>query len=743
MKRPLALIGISYFFALTLMTFIPNNFLTVVIIILGIFSLLSIFFVRKNRVIFITFSTFLAASIIHFVNLNNNILPAEKWNDCEAVVTGEICDNVFKKKSSYYYIIKVKNINVENVRPFKIEASSPQPIACETLDTITAKAYLFIPPESSGFNSKIHYRSKGIYLKGFLLNYDKNLHIEERNKTNFRYFILKIRKKLLSASKENLPPDYASVINGIMLGDKNDFPKRIKRNFDIIGTYHLLAVSGIHISIVAFFVFKFLISLKIKDKISCVLTAIFVIFFVFIVGFTPSSVRAGIMMILYLISLCIRKNVDTLTSIGISVGVICLFNPNSAIDIGLWLSFLSILSITLFYDKLKNYIISLIPKKFNVSPIHFFIANFSVSICCFLLNFPGSSWYFKKISTISFVSNIFIIIPVSVLLALSMIVNILTCLNSYIFKFIIKPLALICCFIIKYIDYVSYLLTKIPNALISTNYGYLKITTFLILILITIVILLSSTKKTIIIASAISINLIIIGNVSYKYFTKNITTLSVIPCGEGLAVSISKNGHKAFILSSTEKTFFGPIEYEFSTSNRNFIDYVNISSSDYSNIDELTDILDIYDPKNIIIDEKSSYIYEKINKNTKKIINRSQSNTSIFGNTEIKTITQNNHTYIFIEIDNVKFLLTPESGNADEIPEKWRNVDLFICVGLPQNYKKINFKNIIISESKKASEIFISKLAIDYSNIFSLYHQGNIYINVNSNHKNYQIRRIM
>ena len=713
------------------------------VIILGVCSLVSAFFIKKNKVIFLTFLPCLLASIVYYINLNYNIIPVEKWNDHTVIINGEVCDNVFKKNSTYHYIINVKNIDGEDVKPFKIEVSSVQPLECEAFDIITGKAYLFIPPENPGFNSRIHYRSKNIYLKGFLINYGKTLKIEESHNHSFKYHILKIRKKLLSASKENLPPEYASIINGIMLGDKNDFPKNTKRNFDVIGVYHLLAVSGIHISIVAFFVLKLLIVLKIKDKIAYIFTMFFVLLFIFVAGLTPSSVRAGIMMIIYLMSLCLRKSSDSLTSIGIAIGIICLFNPNSAIDIGLWLSFLSILSITLFYSKLANFIMSHIPKKFNNPATYFLVSNFAVSICCFLFDVPVSSWYFKKISTVSFISNILIVTPVSILLALSLIMNILTCISYHIFMIIIKPMALICGFIIRYINYISNLISKIPYALLNSNYGYLRLTISFILILVIIIIFSSKTKNIIIVASIICINLIMAGTISYEYFTRNVTQMTVTPCGEGICISLTKNHHKSFILSATEKTFSEPIEYELSTSNRNSIDYINLSVDNQKDIQKFIDIINTYEPKNIVIDEKNKDISEKLNKNIKKIINKTYSHTTMFGNTEIETITKNSYMYIKINIDNTTFLVIPNGGNAKDIPEKWLNIDCLICNGLPQNYKKINFKNIIISESKRASEICLYKLAGAYENIFSSYHQGNIYINVNRSDSNYQIRRIM
>ena len=163
MKRPLALIGLSYFFTLTFLVFIPTDFLVPIIIILGILSIISTFFIKKNKVLFLAFLPCLIASIVYYVNLNYNIIPTEKWDDSTVIINGEVCDNVFKKNSAYYYIVKVKNIDGEDVKPFEIEVSSTKPLECEPFDTITGEAYLFIPPASPGFNSKLHYRSKNLY----------------------------------------------------------------------------------------------------------------------------------------------------------------------------------------------------------------------------------------------------------------------------------------------------------------------------------------------------------------------------------------------------------------------------------------------------------------------------------------------------------------------------------------------------------------------------------------------------
>ena len=176
-------------------------------------------------------------------------------------------------------------------------------------------------------------------------------------------------------------------------------------------------------------------------------------------------------------------------------------------------------------------------------------------------------------------------------------------------------MALICGFIIRYINYISNLISKIPYALLNSNYGYLRLTISFILILVIIIIFSSKTKNIIIVASIISINLIMAGTISYEYFTRNVTQMTVTPCGEGICISLTKNHHKSFILSATEKTFSEPIEYELSTSNRNSIDYINLSVDNQKDIQKFIDIINTYEPKNIVIDEKNKEISEKLNKN--------------------------------------------------------------------------------------------------------------------------------
>ena len=160
----------------------------------------------------------------------------------------------------------------------------------------------------------------------------------------------KIEEKIV----QNLQPTQANICKGLIIGRTGDIEEEIQENFRITNISHILAISGTHIVYIVSainLVFNKLIG-KNKTKILIILI---LIFYMFIVGFTPSMVRAGIMGILYnLASLVSRKN-NFATSISISLLLILINNPYSILNIGLQLSYLATVGIVLFNKMFIHY----------------------------------------------------------------------------------------------------------------------------------------------------------------------------------------------------------------------------------------------------------------------------------------------------------------------------------------------------------------------------------------------------
>ncbi len=137
----------------------------------------------------------------------------------------------------------------------------------------------------------------------------------------------------------------AGEVKAVLLGDKTTGDETLEENMRIIGVSHIFSISGLHLTLLLSSVYLFLFRLRVPQRISGSIVILFALFYMVITGFSPSVSRAGIMAILYYLSLMIRRDTDSLISLLVSTSIICLLDPFSVCNIGLQLSFLATLGI--------------------------------------------------------------------------------------------------------------------------------------------------------------------------------------------------------------------------------------------------------------------------------------------------------------------------------------------------------------------------------------------------------------
>ncbi len=739
MKRPFALIGFSYFTVLAVLIFVPENALCYLFSLFSALFLVSVIIkkTRKNKVLPIVLLTCVAAVSVYFINLNVNIKPVQKLDGTDATLSGVICDIPYKKNNRYNYTVEVENINQEKIRPFKIKLSSSEAIEGDIYDKFTGNVHFYIPQSNPAFDSQTYYRSKSIYINAFLYNYEENF-TQKPEKVPPYYYILKLRQKMLSATKRILPVRTASVVNGILLGEKHEFPKDVLNNFDAIGAYHLIATSSIHLSILSQFFLWLFKKLKLGNRSAALLSALAVLLFMALTCFTPSVTRVGIMYIIYLLGLAIFKKPDSLNSLGIAVFLICLFNPDSALGIGLWLGFFSALGITLASEHINNFIhAKLKTQLYNYKVVRYIISIISVSLSVWIFNFPLLAWFFTKTSLISPISNVLLIPPVTVMINLSLILNTFSLLNTH--AFILNPIALACGILTNFITYTSELLAKISFAMISLDYKIVNLWVAFTLLLISVSVYAKNLKKSVKLTALLSLNLAFTSVFSYQISMIGTTNVAIINCSNAIGFIISKNGRRAAVLCLNKDSNTTSIEYFLSKSYIKNIDYLNLSVLDNNHKTTAQDIIKTYHPKATVLSAKSSNELKGEEKYTHPVYFSGHVNSSFWEDATIETLEANNHTYMQVKISNAKFLIITNGGNIDDLPENWRNCNFFITTGLPANYQKIKSQNNVLSMNKIDSEINMQKF-ISSDNVFSIAHQGNLYINIKPSGE-YDIRR--
>ncbi|NWH05674.1 DNA internalization-related competence protein ComEC/Rec2 [Desulfobacter latus] len=150
------------------------------------------------------------------------------------------------------------------------------------------------------------------------------------------------------------PPDFFSsqaraVLAALVTGQKEMIHEKTRDNFSKAGLSHLLAVSGLHMSLVGlgfFSIFVFILNRKPAfvitghaKKTAGVLTLLPLSAYAFFAGFSPSTQRALIMAAVFLTSFLLEKEKDPLNTLYVAASLILLIDPGALFSISFQLSF--------------------------------------------------------------------------------------------------------------------------------------------------------------------------------------------------------------------------------------------------------------------------------------------------------------------------------------------------------------------------------------------------------------------
>ena len=160
------------------------------------------------------------------------------------------------------------------------------------------------------------------------------------------------------------------------------------------GLAHLFAVSGLHC---AFLVTLLALLISRRQRLLCAVTIPLLLFYMVMVGMSPSVVRACIMQIFLLIAPLFRRGSDPLTSLAAALLVILLCNPFAAASVSLQLSFSATLGMVLLSPRLYKLLTGWYKGKCRPlrTALCFVAANLSATLSAVVFTAPLTAWYFR------------------------------------------------------------------------------------------------------------------------------------------------------------------------------------------------------------------------------------------------------------------------------------------------------------------------------------------------------------
>lgn len=254
------------------------------------------------------------------------------------------------------------------------------------------------------FSYREYYRRKGYthcLKKAVLISADSKIKIVPT-------VIAKLAQDFDSVLAEYLSERDYGIMKAMLLGDKSDIDEIQKAMYQEIGIYHILAISGLHITFLGNFLFEILNGLGVNRKISMVTATLFLVLYAIMTGVSVSTVRAIIMFVICLGGKVFCRTYDLLTALFVAAFITILWNPYIYMDGGFLLSYLAVLGIAVLYPALPGVDFRKVKKGDALA----------VSFATWILTLPVIISLYYEISFLSIPANLLVLPTVSYLMFL-------------------------------------------------------------------------------------------------------------------------------------------------------------------------------------------------------------------------------------------------------------------------------------------------------------------------------------
>ncbi len=563
-------IGFSYLAGLIIAPFFSYWELLVIGIMLLILSIIMIPMLKSSSKFFTVFiAMFFAAALIVYGLYERHIYtPFLTYDGTEQVIEGSIIDMNYLGKDMATYTVRTR-IDGKEVKINLFAAD----VGATYYDTIITKAKLRVPIDTQNFPQKSYYKSQGIYLVASSWG---DVEIVPNNERSPIYHIRRYSDYINTGISRILPGDEGAMLRAMLTGDKSGLDANIKNNLYRAGVGHIIAVSGLHLSIVIGFIMVILSLFKLNRYIETVFIVAACLVFVIFSGMSVSVMRSMIMITIFYLSRIFNRKPDTLSSLSVAVFALVLVNPFAGRDIGLLLSASGTFGIAVVGGSLNRYLLNTYPLG---GILGYFRRLIMPTICASACTIPVAMLVSDEISIIAPIVNVFVV-P---LCTLPLICAVLFALTGGI-RIIGVPLLWVAKVCLKALLKIADIVSGWGFSYISLSAGYIYIWAAIAVVGIVICKIIfdnwASIGKTI----AMCFIILLIGAVSYKFINRDNLTVTVLSDSRTGAVIMHDNHTcNVFVLGKSKK-LGEPIAEYMELNNIDSIGILSIPSLDAGDI---------------------------------------------------------------------------------------------------------------------------------------------------------------
>lgn len=299
-------------------------------------------------------------ALLHFLTAMNHQIPLS-WQNRVVRLDATIVSMVIRDNVKQSFTVKATQLCLsENC--FKIDAK----IELNAYETVNTKAMSFEPGQRWIFYARLkrlHHLAnlgvlrnldwaKGDYAVGSVLSEPRARLLKPATQFNINHLRQTLAQQLARA---NLNQNEWAIISALTLGDRSHLSSTLWTLFQQTGVLHLMAISGLHVGLVATFVYGLMYLLLWpwprlfhhvpRQKIAMWAAVLMAWSYGALAGFAVSTVRACLMISLYVLAKSVSRQMSCLSVLLWSSLCILIVSPLQSLNISFWLSFIAVYSI--------------------------------------------------------------------------------------------------------------------------------------------------------------------------------------------------------------------------------------------------------------------------------------------------------------------------------------------------------------------------------------------------------------
>ena len=315
--------------------------------------------------------------------------------------------------------LDVRELNGEatNARAIlKLDAAMPFVVG----DTVTAVC-LVGPLDADNYveNRHLNYRAQGAAVQLHLID-TTSINVVGGEQGFFARITTELRMRANGRIRTYIKGDAGALAAAMLLDEREGLSAAVTSDFRYAGVSHLLALSGLHLGILAVLLEKLLLGIGLSKRWRIFVLSLSVLCYLTLTGFPISLLRAALMLLLVQTAFLCRTRADATTSLFLAATVMLFISPLSFFSLSCQMTLLATFGI-LTVGRLSRVLFGKLRKKrgFGYKLLLWPLSSLLLTLAASLFTYPIQWFTFGEVSLITPLSNLLLIFPTTIFLYLT------------------------------------------------------------------------------------------------------------------------------------------------------------------------------------------------------------------------------------------------------------------------------------------------------------------------------------